>query len=244
LYWADVKGLLVWSEAAAAREFTDDAVTMFTREWMEIVKQNYNHPSIITWTPFNESWGVASIKTDVRQQQFTEMIYYLTKCYDKYRPVVCNDGWEHTISDIITLHDYVESGDDLYCRYGEHMDDVLSNKLFANLGRGAFADGYSYQGQPVIITEFGGIAFDDDDQGWGYGNKVKTKEEYIKRFDAITTAIKKIAGICGYCYTQVTDIQQEVNGIMDIDRNFKVDPDILKEINERNVSALYRIKGR
>jgi len=111
LYWADVKGLLVWSEMAAAFEFNDDAVTMFTREWMEIVRQNYNHPSIITWTPFNESWGIPAVKTDTTQQLFTEAIYYLTKSYDKYRPVICNDGWEHTISDIITIHDYEEEGE-------------------------------------------------------------------------------------------------------------------------------------
>ena len=105
LYWADVKGLLVWSEMAAAYEFNDDAVTVFTREWMEIVRQHYNHPSIIIWNPFNESWGIPGISTETAQQAFTEAVYHLTKSYDQYRPVICNDGWEHTVSDIITLHD-------------------------------------------------------------------------------------------------------------------------------------------
>lgn len=104
-----MKGMLVWSEAPAAYQFTDYAVEEFTREWMEIVKQNYNHPSIITWTPFNESWGVSSIEVDRTQQHFTEAIYHLTKSFDKYRPVIVNDGWEHTVSDIITLHDYEEA---------------------------------------------------------------------------------------------------------------------------------------
>ena len=106
LYWCDVKGMLVWSEMAAYYEFDDRAVEEYTKEWLEVVKQNYNHPSIITWTPFNESWGVPEIKTDVKQQRFTESIYYLTKSIDSMRPVVVNDGWEHTVSDIITLHDY------------------------------------------------------------------------------------------------------------------------------------------
>jgi beta-galactosidase/beta-glucuronidase len=241
LYWADVKGLLVWSETAAAYEYNDEAVTRFTREWMEIVRQNYNHPSIITWTPFNESWGVPHIKTDRRQQRFTEAIYNLTKAYDNQRPVICNDGWEHTISDIITLHDYEENGDNFLERYGKHLEEILGSLVYHNLDKPAFAGGYAYRGQPVILSEFGGIAFNNDDSGWGYGNKVNTKEDFIKRFDSITSAIKQIDAICGYCYTQVTDVQQEINGLMDMDRNFKVDPGILKEINERQINNLYRM---
>jgi beta-galactosidase/beta-glucuronidase len=239
LYWADVKGLLVWSEMAAAYEYGDAAVSNFTREWMEIVRQNYNHPSIITWTPFNESWGIPALKTDTAQQHFTEAIYYLTKAYDPYRPVITNDGWEHTISDIVTLHDYEERGEDFFDRYSD-LDAILDNLVYHNQSKSAFAQGYGYRGQPVIISEFGGIAFNHGG-GWGYGNKVNTGEEFIKRFDAITTAIKKIDRICGYCYTQLTDVQQEINGIMDMDRNFKVDPDILKEINQRPVSTRYRM---
>ena len=96
----------------------------------------------------------------------------------------------------------------------------------------------------MIISEFGGIAFNNGKEGWGYGNKVNTPEDFIRRFDAITTAIKQVGGICGYCYTQVTDVQQEINGIMDIDRVFKVEPGVLKEINERKVSGLYRIRRK
>jgi beta-galactosidase/beta-glucuronidase len=241
LYWADVKGLLVWSEMAAAYEYNDRAVTNFTREWMEIVRQNYNHPAIIAWTPFNESWGVPHIKTDRQQQHFTEAIYYLTKAYDTQRLVICNDGWEHTISDIITLHDYEESGENFLERYGDYLEEILDNTIYHNLAKSAFADGYCYKGQPVILSEFGGIAFNNDDSGWGYGNKVNTKDDFIRRFDSITSAIKKVSRICGYCYTQVTDVQQEINGIMDMDRNFKVDPRILKEINERKLNNLHRI---
>ncbi|MDR2027931.1 MAG: glycoside hydrolase family 2 [Treponema sp.] len=239
LYWADVKGLLVWSEMAAAYEYRDAAVSNFTREWMEIVRQNYNHPSIITWVPFNESWGIPAVKTDTAQQHFTEALYYLTKAYDQSRPVIVNDGWEHTVSDIITLHDYEERGEVFLGRYAG-LDAILNNLIYHNQSKSAFARGYGYRGQPLIISEFGGCAFNNG-EGWGYGNKVNTGEEFIKRFDAITTAIKKIDRICGYCYTQLTDVQQEINGLMDMDRNFKVDPDILKEINQRAVSTLYRM---
>jgi beta-galactosidase/beta-glucuronidase len=239
LYWADVKGLLVWSEMAAAYEFGDAALENFTREWMEILKQNYNHPSIITWTPFNESWGVPGIMASEPQQHFTEAVYYLTKAYDPRRPVICNDGWEHTVSDIITLHDYEERGEDLLSRYGD-LDGILSNTVPHNKSRFAFARGYRYAGQPVIISEFGGIALSNRGEGWGYGNKVESSAEYIKRFDSITTAIKKLDGVAGFCYTQVTDVQQEINGIMDMDRNFKVEPEILKEINTRDVGVVHQ----
>lgn len=235
LYWCDVKGMLVWSEAAAAYRYTDYAVTEFVTEWLEIVKQNYNHPCIITWTPMNESWGIGKVETRRDEQHFTEAIYHLTKSIDPYRPVIVNDGWEHTVSDIITLHDYEEAGELLRSRYVECKEEILTTQVYHSNIKSAFANGYSYQGQPVIISEFGGIAFNNDDSGWGYGNKVNTQEEFIRRFDNITTAIKEIPYVCGYCYTQVTDVQQEINGLMDIERNFKVAPEILKEINERKV---------
>lgn len=235
LYWCDVKGMLVWSEMAAAYQYSDYAVSEFVSEWMEIVKQNYNHPCIITWTPFNESWGVSQIETRKIEQNFTEAVYYLTKSLDKYRPVIVNDGWEHTISDIITLHDYEEVGDVLKARYTECKDEIMSTEVYHSSGKSAFANGYEYKGQPVIISEYGGIAFNNDDSGWGYGNKVNSKEEFIKRFDEITTAVKEIPYVCGFCYTQVSDVQQEINGMMDMERNFKVNPEIIREINERKI---------
>lgn len=235
LYWCDVKGMLVWSEMAAAYQYSDYAVEEFAKEWMEIVRQNYNHPCIITWTPINESWGVSQVETRRVEQHFTEAVYHLTKSFDMMRPVIVNDGWEHTISDIITLHDYEEVGDTLHKRYTEYKDQIMTTEVYHSSGKSAFANGYEYKGQPMIISEYGGIAFNNDDSGWGYGNKVNTKEDFIRRFDDITTAVKKIPYCCGFCYTQVSDVQQEINGLMDIDRNFKVEPEVIKEINERQI---------
>ena len=87
----------------------------------------------------------------------------------------------------------------------------------------------------MIISEFGGIAFDGTGEGWGYGNKVEDEDAFLRRFDEITTAVKEVPYACGYCYTQVTDVQQEINGLMDMRRNFKVDPEKIREINERKV---------
>jgi hypothetical protein len=103
LYFCDQRGLLVWSEMSAAYAFSDEAVMDFVKEWMQIVEQQYNHPSIIVWAPFNESWGISNVRYDPRQQSFTETVYYLTKSLDPTRPIITNDGWEHTISDIIRL---------------------------------------------------------------------------------------------------------------------------------------------
>ncbi len=235
LYWCDVKGLLVWSEFPATYVFNDEAVENITREWTEIVRQNYNHPAIITWTPFNESWGIPDVAQDKRQQRFTEAIYGLTKAIDPMRPVVCNDGWRHTISDIITLHDYEASGEKLFSYYTQNREAVLQNALpFSVNGQYyPFAEGYGYRGQPILISEFGGIALDNGESGWGYGDKVADTQAFIARFDAITSAVKRLDFCCGYCYTQVTDVQQEINGLMDMERHFKIEPEIIREINLR-----------
>ncbi|QNF29848.1 glycoside hydrolase family 2 protein [Metabacillus elymi] len=231
LYWADKKGLLVWSEMAATYEFSDEAVQNFTEEWIEVVKQQYNHPSIITWTPFNESWGVKNIYTDSKQQKFTEGIYHLTKAMDSMRPVIVNDGWEHTVSDIITLHDYVEYGDEFLKRY-EDKEKVVKNEIAFNKSKHAMALGYEYKGQPIIISEYGGIAFNSE-EGWGYGNQVKNEEEFLTRYESITQGIKDTPYISGFCYTQITDVQQEVNGLLNEDRTPKIDLTKIREINNK-----------
>lgn len=100
LYWCDRKGLLVWCEMPSAYIFQDDAAEQFTNQWMEIVRQNYSHPCIVTWTAFNESRGIERVYTNRHQQKFTEGIYHLTKAFDPMRPVIVNDGWEHTVSDV------------------------------------------------------------------------------------------------------------------------------------------------
>ncbi|MYL40592.1 glycoside hydrolase family 2 [Virgibacillus massiliensis] len=230
LYWCDRKGLLVWSEMAATYEYSDKAVANFTKEWQEVVTQYYNHPSIITWVPFNESWGVPKIFKDTKQQSFTEAIYYVTKSIDSNRPVIVNDGWEHTISDIIALHDYEELGENFYHRYQDKAA-ILENKKPHNHHKYAFAEGYHYQGQPIMITEYGGIAFQDK-RGWGYGNQVTTEAEFLERFRNITNAIKDLPYISGYCYTQTTDVQQEINGLLKENREPKIALEKIKEIND------------
>ena len=229
LSWCDRKGLLVWCEMPSVYTFQEDSVEQFTNQWMEIVRQNYNHPCIVTWTAFNESWGIENVYSDKNQQKFTEGIYHLTKAFDTMRPVIVNDGWEHTVSDIVTLHDYEESGDVFAARY-QKKEAITDNEIPFNNHRYAMAKGYCYKGQPIIISEYGGIAFQTK-EGWGYGNQVADETDFLERFERITKAIKKMDYSAGFCYTQITDVQQEVNGLYTAKREPKVDMEEIKKIN-------------
>ena len=154
----------------------------------------------------------------------------LTKAIDNTRPVISNDGWEHTISDIITIHDYKQDDELLYKEYTDKDMKVLNNFEEYNGKHRLFASGYKYEGQPVIMSEYGGIAINSE-EGWGYGKQVKDEKELVERFTKLTKAIKNISYISGYCYTQLTDVQQEINGLMDAERNYKIEPNVIKNIN-------------
>lgn len=230
LYWCDVKGILVWSEMANCYNFDDSSLQNFTNEWIKVVKQNYNHPSIIIWVPINESWGVPEVSNSKEQQNFINSLYYLTKSMDNIRPVISNDGWEHTISDIITIHDYKQDDEMLYQEYADEDMKVLNNLKEYNGKHRLLANGYKYEGQPVIMSEYGGIAINSE-EGWGYGKQVKSENEFVERFTKLTKAINNIPYISGYCYTQLTDVQQEVNGLINAERNYKIDSNIIRNVN-------------
>ncbi len=232
LYWCDVKGLLVWSEMANCYNFDDNSLQNFTNEWIKVIKQNYNHPSIITWVPINESWGVPEVSLCKKEQNFINSLYYLTNAMDDTRLVISNDGWEHTISDIITIHDYKQDHELLYEEYTDKEMKVLNNLKEYNGKHFLFANGYKYEGQPVIMSEYGGIAIYSE-EGWGYGKQVKDKKEFVDRFTKLTKAINNIPYISGYCYTQLTDVQQEINGLMDSERNYKIAPNIIRNVNSQ-----------
>ncbi len=229
-YYADKMGLLIWCEAPAYFFDRDDSSGAFISQWNHILRQYYNHPSIITWTPFNESWGITNIKNNVRQQNLTKAVYFLTKAYDPYRPVITNDGWEHTISDIITIHDYSQDAESIKNNWTRHKDEILSSNTTPYSLRAVFSDGYFYQGQPIIFSEYGGIAIQSETPGPVWGNLVK-EHEFIDRYKSITRAIREIPCVSGFCYTQFADVQQEINGMVDMDRNLKIDPEEIRSIN-------------
>lgn len=230
LYYADIYGFIVWAEMPSMYLNTENSRRVFEREWLLAVHQQRNHPCVLTWVPFNESWGVEEILTDKVVQDFVNDIYYKTKEIDSTRPVITNDGWEHTISDILTIHHYEQDGEKLHS-YFDSIEKCCFDKWIEH-HKGAFAKGYGYRGQPIIISEFGGTAFVSDTVGdnWGYGVGVKNIEEFYSRFASLINAIDSLPYSCGYCYTQVTDVQQEVNGLLDFDHKAKFDKETMKNI--------------
>ncbi len=233
LYYADIMGLINWCEMPSNHIFNERGKRYVVNEWNDIIAQNYNHTSIVTWVVYNESWGARQIADDVAEQRFADSMVLLTKSYDLMRPVISNDGWEHTASDVITVHNYEQNAQVLYDIYKDF--DKASKDLVPSIGqRAPLVNNYTYANKPVLFSEYGGCAFSEDAvDGWGYGDSVKGEEDFLNRFDELVTAIKKFDYCAGYCYTQFTDVQQEKNGLLTIDRKPKVSLKRLKEINER-----------
>jgi len=227
LYWADKLGFLVWGEMANAAEYSEDAAARLTREWIEVVNRDYSHPSVVVWVPLNESWGISRVAHDVQQQHHSLAMYHLTKSLDPTRLVLSNEGWEHTISDICGIHNYLSAGEieKAYQTVESSITTTPANRLI-------YAKGFSYQGEPIMITEYGGIAYKVDEQsGWGY-SAVNSSEELIEEYRKVTQAILKSPVIQGFCYTQLTDVEQEINGLLTYDRKPKCDLNKIREINE------------
>ncbi|MEK4258863.1 glycoside hydrolase family 2 protein [Paenibacillus sp. FSL L8-0499] len=226
LYWCDKLGLLVWSEAANAYEYSEEYVRRFTKEWQEIIERDYNHPCILTWVPLNESWGVPNVQIDTRQQQHGLAMYHLTKSLDEMRPVVYNDGWEHMTTDLVTIHDYESHQEVLEDRYATAESSV--NAMPAN--RKIFVGGASYQGQPILVSEFGGIAFKKSEwEGWGYSG-AENEEDFLMKLKAVVDPMFTSPVIQGYCYTQLTDVEQEINGLLTYDRQPKAPLEEIRNI--------------
>ncbi len=239
LYWCDRLGLLVWGEIGNAYTFSTTAVQRLTREWLEIIERDYSHPSIVAWVPINESWGVPNLPHDPSQRHFTQALYHLLKSMDRTRPVIDNEGWEHIVTDIYGVHDYTFEGEKLTQRYGDWeaierscRDGVLNWKDFS-------ITGFPYKGQPFMLTEFGGLSYrPGPDQEWfGYGT-VASGEEYITKYRELLNAVWASTAISGFCYTQLTDTEQETNGLLTEKREPKFDIKLLsvitRHVEEKN----------
>ncbi|HEY3131795.1 MAG TPA: glycoside hydrolase family 2 TIM barrel-domain containing protein [Acidobacteriota bacterium] len=226
LYWCDKMGFLVWGEMANAHAFSSQYINHFVDEWQQVVARDYNHPCIVVWVPINESWGVPRILTSVSQQEHVKAMYHLIHSLDGTRLVVDNDGWEHTdATDLFTLHDYARTGEELAAKYKDMETD--RSRIPRN-GREALAFGYNYNGTPILMTEFGGIAYrmaaSARDNEWGYSGIEPTKEAMLQRLGGLVKALRANPAIAGYCYTQLTDVEQEINGLMTYDRKPKAEP--------------------
>ena len=228
-YWADKLGLLVWGEMPSAYDFNTEEIRNMTDEILEFVDRDYNHPCIITWVTLNESWGVRNIITDNNQQNFARSLYYLVKAIDGTRLISSNDGWEQVEADICAIHDYEAWSKEFHPKY---EDKAVLMESSVNNWRMLYANGIKYNGQPILITEYGGIAFmTENSEDWGYNGAVENEGQFFNRYADITGAIRKLPYVKGYCYTQLTDVMQEVNGLMTAERKLKADLDRIRKIN-------------
>jgi hypothetical protein len=226
LYWADRLGLFVWGEMPSAYRFTRTAIKRMVREWGEAIERDYSHPCLIVWVPFNESWGVPDLTAVLVQRHAVEALYHLTKTLDATRPVVGNDGWESSATDIIGIHDYDPNPEHLRQRYGP---EIKPEQLFDRRrpgGRILTLDGYPHRGQPIMLTEFGGILYQRyRDPGaptpWGY-SVARDEHEFLAQFAALMRTVTHMQLFSGFCYTQFADTFQEGNGLLTADRTPKV----------------------
>jgi beta-galactosidase/beta-glucuronidase len=223
LSWADRLGFLVWGEMANAHQFSPRSVQRITCEWQEVIARDYNHPSIVAWVPINESSGCRSLGPDQRtpvgpfNAHHASAMYFLTKSLDRTRPTLSNDGWEHTHSDLCTVHDY--SGPETLA-----VRLASVERLLATPDRGApvYADGHRYGGQPIVVTEYGGIFRGLQVDGFDYP-VADSDEDFIRHLDALTSALLDNPIVTGLCYTQLTDVEHERNGLLTADRTPKLD---------------------
>jgi beta-galactosidase/beta-glucuronidase len=235
-YWADKMGVLVWGELPSPYEFTGDTISNLAETMLDFIERDFNHPSIITWVPLNESWGVRNIYTDQCQQAAGRMLYHMTKAADGTRLCSSNDGWEQVATDICALHDYTAEKELMKKHFADRSIVEASYcdqcPTYANTevptGKEAF-----------MVTEYGGIAFQNIGlqgeiggmQTWGYHEKVTDEEAFIERFKGVTEAIYEIPYCQGFCYTQLTDVMQEINGLLSPERKPKMDIARIKAIN-------------
>ena len=221
LYWADRLGLMVWSEMPSAYRFTTESVNRVVSEWMQVMQRDSSHPCIIAWVPFNESWGVPDLPDSPTQRHYVQSLYHLTRTLDPTRPVIGNDGWESIATDIIGIHDYDDRADEVAKRYGADEPSRLFRRERPG-GRMLLIDGHPTTGQPVVLSEFGGISIakPNDGSSWGY-SVVRSARELHERYRALLGAIHASPMLAGFCYTQFADTYQETNGLLTADRTPK-----------------------
>jgi beta-galactosidase/beta-glucuronidase len=233
LYWCDRIGLLVWADAPAAYRFSSTALERTTSEWMEVLRRDASHPSIVAWVAFNESWGVPDLADDEQQRDAVKGLVGLLSALDPTRLVVGNDGWEYVDGNLLGIHDYTQSGEVLTARYG--TVDAIRSAIAMDTpgGHGLTAQGVvpAYVPDvPVVLSEFGGIGYTTSDSAWpGYGT-VDDEHAFVERLGSLLGAVNSSDGLAGFCYTQLTDTEQEMNGLTDSQRRTKAPVDVLRAI--------------
>ena len=253
LYHADCLGYIVWGEfgdwgarSLSALPHHQTFSPSYITEWLEVLERDYSHPCVVGWCPLNETWQPI---TDFISEldDITRGMYLATKAMDQTRPVLDTSGYSHRMidTDIYDSHDYEQDP----IKFRENQKGLSENKPYKNTWPFKTVDGYlkkdawgrkimnewsvDYRGQPYFVSEFGGIWWNPDQehaQSWGYGERPKTLEEFYDRFEKLCKILLENPEMFGYCYTQLTDIDQEENGIYKYDRSTKFDINRIRKI--------------
>ena len=228
LYHADTHGYMVWAEAGNwGFDHTEFANLQYIlTEWLEEVERDFSHPSLIGWCPTNETWDRHG-----RQQfnPFLDGIYDITKAIDKTRPVITSSGSYPTErTDVHDVHDYEQDPEKFRSYYSEIENGIVRDQIQRKSPRRQI----SKTNLPIFVSEYGGIGWvmKEDATAWGYGKSVEGEDEFFERLEGLTDALLENKNIFAYCYTQLTDVEQEQNGLLTYDRKFKFDPERYKRI--------------
>ena len=226
LYWADKLGYLVWGEYPdwGVNRGRPEAIGNILPEWLEAVDRDFNHPSIIGWCPLNEA-------SPERWAPLPQLLYRVTKELDPTRPVIDISGFTHVETDINDSHNYDQDPQRFAALFASYAD---GKDPWKNYGEDA-----PHKGQPYFVSEYGGIWWDPQkshEQGWGYGNRPKSEKEFLARYKGLTSVLLDHPKMFGFCYTQLYDIEQEVNGLYTYDRRPKFDPAIIRKVNRRKAA--------
>ena len=237
LYHADRLGYLVWGEFAdwgARVSGTQSPTPTFLTQWVEVLERDYSHPAIVGWCPLNETFQVITDEiTDL--DDVTRGMYLVTKAIDKHRPVIDASGYSHRVdgADVYDAHNYEQDP----VTFARQMGGLADGKPFVNTAPDGSAWSVPYRGQPYFCSEFGGIWWSTDDgpgtDSWGYGDAPRTIEEWYRRAEGLFSVLISDPGMFGYCFTQLTDVFQEKNGIYTFDRQPKFDLARIRAIQNR-----------
>lgn len=228
LYHCDRMGYLVWDEYGNWGVDVSDFKIManYIPEWLEEIERDFNHPSIIGWCPFNETWDYRGRTQD---NDILRDIYLITKAADPTRPCIDTSGVFHVMTDIFDIHEYEQNPEVFKAAFdGLRTEGGLPERFLYK---------QTYKGEPVFISEYGGIKWAPGTEGgWGYGDAPASEQAFIERYRGLTEALLDNPKICGFCYTQLYDIEQEQNGLYYYDRSSKFAAEIFKKINSKKAA--------
>ena len=230
LYHCDRMGYIVWGEYPnwGLDHTSAQSIYGILPEWLEEVERDYNHPSIVGWCPFNETWDLHNQR---QCDDVLALVYQATKAADPTRPCIDTSGNYHVVTDIYDLHDYEQNP----AAFAEHYAELGKSNKFGFWQ--ALEDRQHYDGvMPFFVSEYGGIRWSQDQNGWGYGQGPATEEEFLARLKGLTDVLLDNPRMFGFCYTQLTDVEQEQNGLYTYDRQPKFDPATVTAILARKAA--------